>query len=98
MADRAEYVLRTTEVKHISKPYGSGRDSNPPHLWDLRKFVEACEGLSNSLVVTITTGNSDNVGRREVMFSVKQVEPVTDEMVEERAKALSWFRKPKEEE
>ena len=94
MADRAEYVLRTVEVKHVAKPY----NGNPPHLWDLRQFVAACDGLPDSAVVEIVTGTSDNVGRRNVMFAVRQVEPVTDQMVEERARALSWFRRPKEDE
>jgi hypothetical protein len=96
VADRAEYVMRTIEVQHIGKPHGPGRE-NPPHLWDFRRFVEACDGLPDSMVVTITTGASDQTGRNDVMFSVKLVEPVTDEMVDERAKALSWFRRDKGE-
>jgi hypothetical protein len=96
MADRAEYVMKTIEVKHIGKPHGMGRE-NPPHLWDLRRFVEACEGLSDGLVVTITTGGADNTGRNDILFSVKQVEPVTDEMVEERASKLNWFKRNRED-
>jgi hypothetical protein len=97
VADRAEYVLRTIEVRHIARPHGPGRE-NPPHLWDLRRFVEACEGLPDGLVVEMSAGTSDNVGRRNIIFAVRQVEPVTDQMVEERARALSWFRRsPKDE-
>lgn len=92
MADRSEYVLKTIEVRHVGKPHGPGRE-NPPHLWDFRRFVEACEGLPDNMVVAIITGNSDNVGRREIMFSVKLVEPVTDAMVEERASKLDWFKR-----
>jgi hypothetical protein len=92
MADRAEYVLRFTEVKHIAKPYGPKRD-NPPDLWDFRKFVEACEGLPDTLPVEIKTGASDQTGRKDIMFSVRLAEPVTDEMVEERARSRGWFRR-----
>jgi hypothetical protein len=95
MADRAEYVMKTVEVKHIGKPHGPGRE-NPPHLWDFRRFVEACEGLPDNLVVAIIIGVSDDTGRKDVMFSVKQVEPVTDEMVNERANKLNWFKRSKE--
>ena len=99
MADRSEYVLRTTEVTHTAKPHGSGQE-NPPHLWDLRRFVETCEGLPDSLVVTINKGESSakEAGRHDITFSVKLVEPVTDEMVEERASRLDWFKRtPKTE-
>jgi len=95
MADRAEYVMRTIEVTHVAKPYGTGRDTNPPHLWDLRRFVEACEGLSDTLVVSMVKGSTREASSRYTLtFSVKQLEPVTDEMVDERAKALSWYRRP----
>jgi len=94
MADRIEYVLKTTEVKHISKPHGPGRE-NPPHLWDLRRFVEECDGLPDTLVVDIKVGQSaaNDAGRRDVTFSVTMKEPVTDEMVEERASKLDWFKR-----
>jgi hypothetical protein len=94
MADRADYVMRTVEVTHIAKPHGVGRE-NPPHLWDFRRFVEACEGLPDDLTVTIVKGESaaKDAGRHDLTFSVKQVEPVTDEMVEERASKLDWFRR-----
>lgn len=94
MADRAEYVMRTVEVTHVGKPHGPTRE-NPPHLWDLRRFVEACEGLPDNLVVTIKVGVSEakDAGRRDITLSVKQVEPVTDEMVEERASKLDWFKR-----
>ena len=97
MADRAEYVMRTTEVTHIARPHGPGRE-NPPHLWDLRRFVEVCEGLPDSLVVSMVRSSISEAGSRYAMtFSVKQVEPVTDEMVDERASKLNWLRRPKEE-
>ena len=95
MADRAEYVLRTTEVKHYAKPEGAKRE-NPPHLHDFREFVVACEGMPDDLAVEIKTGTSDNEGRKDMLFSAKLVEPVTDQMVEDRARTLSWFRRPKE--
>jgi len=94
MADRAEYTMHTTEVTHVAKPYGPTR-TNPPDLWDLRRFVEACEGLPDEVAVTIKPGGSDNTGRRDVVFAVKIVEPVTDEMVEERAGKLDWFKRIK---
>jgi hypothetical protein len=93
MADRAEYVMRTIEVTHVAKPYGTGRDINPPHLWDLRRFVEACEGLPDTLVVNIKSSVRESGSRFNMTFSVKQVEPVTDEMVDERASKLNWFRR-----
>jgi hypothetical protein len=94
MADRVEYVLKITEVKHIAKPHGVGRE-NPPHLWDLRRFVEVCEGLPDNMVVTIKDGPSaaNDAGRHDVTFSVLMKEPVTDEMVEERAQSRGWFRR-----
>jgi hypothetical protein len=98
MADRSEYVLKTTEVTHIAKPYGANR-TNPPTLWDLRRFVEACEGLPDNMAVMIKPEDSDNTGRRNVVFSVKKVDPVTDEMIEAKANKLDWFkRKPNTEE
>ena len=92
MADRAEYVLRTTEVKHYAKPEGVKRE-NPPHLHDFREFVLACEGLPDDLLVEIKTGSSDNMGRKDMLFSVKMVEPVTDQMVEDRASKLNWYKR-----
>jgi hypothetical protein len=94
MADRSEYVLKTVEVTHVAKPYGPTR-TNPPDLWDLRRFVEACEGLPDHLAVDIKVGQSkaNDAGRRDVTFSVKMVDPVTDEMVEERASKLDWFKR-----
>lgn len=96
MADRVEYVMKTIEVTHIGKPHGIGRE-NPPHLWDFRRFVEACEDLPDNLVVNIKQGESaaKDAGRHDLTFSVKQVEPVTDEMVEERASRLDWFKRSK---
>jgi hypothetical protein len=93
MADRSEYTMHTTEVTHVAKPYGTGRDINPPHLWDLRRFVEACEGLPDNLVVSIKSQVRESSSRVSVIFSVKQVEPVTDEMVDERASKLNWVRR-----
>jgi len=74
MADRAEYVMRTTEVKHTAKPMGPGRE-NPPHLIDLRTFVAACEGLPDDLIVRIDTGRSGEGGRHDVTFSTIKVTP-----------------------
>jgi hypothetical protein len=94
MADRAEYVMKTTEVTHVAKPHGPGRE-NPPHLWDLRRFVEECDGLPDSMVVNIKVGqsNANDAGRRDVTFSVVLKELVTDEMVEERASKLDWIKR-----
>jgi hypothetical protein len=94
MADRVEYVLRITEVTHIARPHGPGRE-NPPHLWDLRKFVAECDGLPDGMVVSIKDGPSaaKDAGRRDVTFAVTLKEPVTDEMVEERASRLDWFKR-----
>ena len=33
------------------------------------------------------------MGRKDMLFSARLVEPVTDQMVEERAKALSWYKR-----
>ena len=97
MADRIDYVLRHVEVTHVAKPYGSNRE-NPPHLWDLRRFVEACDGLPDTLVVDVKVGRTEarDSGRRDVTLSVTMKEPVTDEMVEERANLLQWFKRKAE--
>ena len=52
MADRSEYVVRTTEVVHVAAPW-RGTKEHPPHLWDLREFVNACEGLPGRLPVQV---------------------------------------------
>lgn len=98
MADRVEYVLKITEVTHTAVPHGPGRE-NPPHLWDLRRFLEKCEGLPDSMVVSIKDGPSSaaDAGRHDVIFAVVMKEPVTDEMVEERASRLDWFKRIRED-
>lgn len=62
--------------------------------------MEACEDLPDTLVVDIVKGASaaSDAGRHDLTFSVRLVEPVTDEMVEERASKLDWFKRTKVEE
>jgi len=91
MADRAEYTMHTIEVTHVAKPEGSKRE-NPPHLHDLREFVEACDGLPDDMSVKITVGGSDNTGRKDVMFSVKRVDPV-QHPEDDSEQYNSWLRR-----
>jgi hypothetical protein len=91
MADRAEYTMHTTEVSHVARPEGAKRES-PPHLHDFREFVEACDGLSDDMPVTITAGSSDGTGRKNLTFSVRKIEPVVHPE-DESEQYHSWLRR-----
>lgn len=78
MAERSTSHTTTTTVRHIAKPLGRER-GNPPHLGDLRAFVEMCEGLPDELGVFIKNGPLNEAGRYDTTFTVRYNHPVPEE-------------------
>jgi hypothetical protein len=72
---RTEWASKFITVRHIARPRGPAR-RNGPHLDDLRKFVQACEGLSDDTPVLISNGSSNETGRYDVELSVRIEERV----------------------
>jgi hypothetical protein len=87
--------MHTIEVSHVARPEGSRRE-NPPHLHDLREFVDACEGLPDDAVVRVTRGASADGGRYALTLTLRLVEPVDlPEVTEEddSDEYQSWLRR-----
>lgn len=81
---RQQRTETVVEVRHIAKPLGTKRE-NGPHLADLRRFVEACEGLPDETLVRIDNGHLSEGGRRDVVLFVRWVQVEGDLVVPEAA-------------
>lgn len=73
---RGEHTDTTTWVRCIAEPLASKGHENGPHLGDLRRFVEECEGLPDSIVVRIDKGPLSESGRRDVTFEATWKRPL----------------------
>lgn len=72
---RGERTETTTTVRYVAVPLGSKGRENGPHLGDLRRFVEECEGLPDSIVVHIDKGHMDSAGRYDVTLRASWKQP-----------------------
>jgi hypothetical protein len=75
---RSTHTETSTVVIHVAKPLGKER-KNGPHLSDLRKFVEDCEGLPDDLLVHITNGYMSEGGRYDVTLKTTWRHPAEEE-------------------
>jgi hypothetical protein len=74
---KTEYTQTTTAVRYTAEPMGRNRE-NPPHLGDLRKFVEECEGLPDSVSVRINKGHMGESGRYDVTIEATWQRPAEE--------------------
>jgi hypothetical protein len=72
---RTTSTVRTTTVRVVAKPMGEGRE-NPPHLADLRRFVDECDGLPDDTVVNIVDGHLNESGRHDTILTAVIREPI----------------------
>lgn len=74
---RSTITRTTTVVRHVARPMGQTCE-NGPHLYDLRKFVEACRDLPDDALVRIENGYLSESGRRDVTLRVDYQHPTED--------------------
>lgn len=67
----------TTTVRLVTHPFGR-HGENPPSLGQLRRFVDACEGLPDDLGVSWEKGSLSEGGRYQVVLSVSMQVEVPD--------------------
>jgi hypothetical protein len=72
---RDERTTTTTWVRYVAEPLASKGRENGPHLGDLRRFVEECEGLPDSIKVHINKGHMGESGRYDVTFETSWQRP-----------------------